>query len=109
MSDNKGSNAQEITKIMGKKGPLFCRREWMKHILIARRPRPRRLIKIPMRRRLQRVRGKGPNVLPKRVDETHPNLPETETAITSDNKDSNMQEITKSKGKKAQCVAEEIG
>jgi len=28
MSDN---NALKITKIMGGKGPLFCRREWMKH------------------------------------------------------------------------------
>jgi len=40
MSDNKDSNSQEITKSMGEKGSMFSRREWMKHILFARRPRP---------------------------------------------------------------------
>jgi len=39
----------------------------------------------------------------------HPNRPETKTAIISDNKDSNAQEITKSMEKKAHCFAEEIG
>jgi len=34
------------------------------------------------------------------VDETHPNRPETETAIMSGNKDSNAQEITKSMKKR---------
>ena len=47
-------------------------------------------------------------MLPKRLDETHPNRPETETAIMS-GKDSNAQEITKSKGKKFNCFAEERG
>ena len=41
LSDNKNSHTLEITKIMGKKGPLFCGREWMKHILTARRPTKR--------------------------------------------------------------------
>jgi len=45
--------------------------------------------------------------LPKRVDETHPNRPETETAIMSDNKHSNALEITKIMGKKDHCLAEE--
>jgi len=44
--------------------------------------------------------------LPKRVDETHPNRPETETTLMSDN---NALEITKIMGKKAHCYAEESG
>ena len=43
----------------------------------------------------------------RRVDETHPNRPETDTAMTD--KHSHALEITKIMGKKAHCLAEESG
>jgi len=55
---------------------------------------------------ITKIMGKWPIVLSKRVDETHPNRPETETALMSDN---NALEITKIMGKKAHCFAEESG
>jgi len=57
-----------------------------------------------MRWRLQRLWETKPIVLSKRVDETPPNHPETETAIMSDNKHSNALEITKIMGKKRPIV-----